>query len=129
MCPPVKETKFRLQVVFRAPKCPAIIIFKDGLLAGMTLKSLAEVLAESDREESEHHVRVIDSAGAEFWYIPERAILAPGFTFKKWSKKRIIELFNSSPNCRRLGAPYCPRSLANRTLAVIVADVVKLLCS
>jgi hypothetical protein len=117
-----------LQIFLRAPRLPAIIISKEQLFASSDMGSLATgVLKAVPHKTMSFHVHVIDSSGEEFWFIPEQRTLAPGFVFRKWTKMRIIGLFNSSSNAMRLGIQYLAKSLSNKSLAQVISDVIALL--
>ena len=55
--------------------------------------------------------------------------LSPGFAFKRWTKKRIVEIFNSSTNALELMQEYSIKSLSNKRLDKIVRDICELLRS
>ena len=118
----------KLSIFLRGPQLPAIVISKEQLFVGADMASLAiGVLKAVPHKTMSFHVHVIDSSGAEFRFIPEQRTLAPGFVFRKWTKKRIIDLFNSSSNATRLGIQYSPKSLSNKSLAQVISDAVTLL--
>ena len=72
-------------------------------------------------------LKVIDTAGEQFWYMPEQYTLAPGFSFQKWTKKQIIELFNNSETAKAENIQYPLKSLSNKKLSKIVTDICDLL--
>lgn len=121
-----QETPAKVTIFLRAPKLPVIIISEERLFAGASRNSVADGLTKAVPRNG-LHVRLIDSTGEEFWYIREQRTLAPGFFPRKWTKKRIIELFNSSSNAKLLGVECSPRSLSNKSLADVVAEVAALL--
>lgn len=67
----------------------------------------------STPQEGKRYIAIIDSIGEEFWYNFNSEILSPGFTFKRWTKKRIIGLFNASSNSKKLGKSYSMKSISN----------------
>ena len=79
--------------------------------------------------ENKNYIQVIDSTGEEFWYSPDQFVLTPGFAFKRWTKKRIVETFNSSKNAVELMQEYSMKSLSNKRLDKIVRDIRELLRS
>lgn len=81
-----------------------------GMLAAGLMKAEPEGL----------HVHVVDSVGGEFWYIPEQQTLAPGFTFRKWTKIRLIDLVNRSSNAKRLGVQCSTKGLSNKRFTEIM---------
>lgn len=73
------------------------------------------------------HVHVVDSVGDEFWYIPEQRALAPGFSFRKWTKIRLLDLVNRSSNAQRLGVRCSTKGLSNRRFPEIMDSMIALL--
>lgn len=57
---------------------------------------------------------------------PELQAISPLTLDKRWTKARVIEMFNTSLNARRAGLQYPPRSLANRRLDAVIRDVAEL---
>jgi ribosomal protein S24E len=79
--------------------------------------------------EGETVIKAIDSSAEEFWYSPDNFAIAPGFAFKKWTKKQIVELYNSSSNAKKSEEKYPLKSLSNKKLSRIIGDICKLLKS
>jgi len=77
--------------------------------------------------DGEHYVKVIDSTGEEFWYYPDREILSPGFVFKKWTKRRIIDLFNESINSKEIGMNYPDKSISSKRLSRSIGEISELI--
>jgi hypothetical protein len=124
----LKASRDELKVFLRAPQLPAIIISKEQLYVASDVPSLAAAVLKAEPHRAMTlHVYVVDSTGAEFWFVPEQRILAPGFLTHKWKKREIINLFNASTNASRLGIQYSPKSLSNKTLAQVIADVISLI--
>lgn len=90
---------------------------------------MALSLLNSTPQETKRHIAVIDSTGEEFWYSPEFEVLSPGFAFKRWTKKQIIDLFNESSNSKEMQMTYSEKSLSSKNLSKIIFDVCKLINS
>ncbi|MGD9210330.1 MAG: hypothetical protein PVI90_06115 [Desulfobacteraceae bacterium] len=74
-------------------------------------------------------VKAIDSTGEEFWYSPENYAISPEFAFKKWTKKKIIEMFNAGTNAKELKKQYSTKSISNKRLNRIIIDICEMLRS
>jgi hypothetical protein len=120
-----KEVEFL--IMFRRPKYPVLIVSSGNTYSGFNLKQLAEICVSIPPDGDNHKTQVIDSTGSEFWYMPEKFILSPGFVFKKWSKKQLIETFNNSLNIRESQQEYSMKSLSSKKLERIIGDLCRLL--
>lgn len=121
----MKEQAGTLKIFLRKPSLPAIIISKDELLPCTNMEMLVAGLIKAEPEGL--HVHVVDSAGDEFWYIPEQLTLAPGFAFRKWTKLRLIDLVNRSSNVKRLGVKCSTKGFSNRRFAGVMDLMIALL--
>ena len=79
--------------------------------------------------ENKNYIQVVDSTGSEFWYSPENYVLSPGFAFKKWTKKKIIETFNSYENTKDTMQQYSMKSLSSKRLEKVIRDICEILKS
>ena len=96
---PQEQKEFN--ILFRKPKYPLIVLSKDRLMAAFNIKELAICCFSAKPEKEGGVVKSIDSTGEEFWYSPENYAIAPGFAFKRWTKKQVIELYNNSNSVRK----------------------------
>ncbi len=120
-----KEVEFL--IMFRRPEYPVLIVSSGKTYSAFNLKQLAEICVSIPPDEDNHKTQVIDSTGSEFWYMPEKFILSPGFVFKKWSKKQLIETFNNSLNIRESQQEYSMKSLSSKKVERIIGDLCRLL--
>ncbi|MCI5167983.1 MAG: hypothetical protein D3903_18330 [Candidatus Electrothrix sp. GM3_4] len=120
----MEEKKF--VICFRGPIYPVIVISKDHPRAAFNKKELAMCCIASSPEKGTEIVKAIDSSGEEFWYSPERYLISPGFTRKRWTKKKIIELYNA---CALVGDEnkYSTKSLSSKRRERIISDICNLL--
>ncbi len=125
----MSEDQIEFKVLFRSPVYPVIVISDDRLMAALNIKELGESCITAKLRKGEKVVRAIDTSAEEFWYSPENVVISPGFAFKRWTKKQIVELYNSSSNARNSGKEYSEKSLSNRKLARIIGDICELLKS
>jgi hypothetical protein len=117
-----------LKIAISKPRLPVIIISKDKLYAAGSLKKLDQYLRISIPKDEEEEVVLIDSTGQEFWFMPEDMILAPGFTtYLNWTKKKIINLFDNSPNAKEHGIEYPLKSLSSKKVVTIIKEICELI--
>ncbi len=114
-------------VLFREPVYPLIVISRNHLAAAFNIEELAMRCISAIPEEDNRFVRAIDFSGEEFWYYPNNCTITPGFHFKKWTKKKIIELYNSS--LVDSDKKYSTKSLSSKRLTRIISDICELLRS
>jgi len=122
-------SQIEFNIILRKPKYPVIVVSNDKLYSAFNIKQLAKSCISSLPIENKTTIQVIDSTGEEFWYSPEQYILSPGFSFKKWTKKRIIEAFNSSKNAKDSTQEYSMKSLSSKRLEKIIRDICEMLRS
>ncbi|MCK5191673.1 MAG: hypothetical protein KAR12_16635 [Methylococcales bacterium] len=121
--------KIEFNIKIRKPKYPVIVVSAERLYSAFNIKQLAKSCISSTPIEGKDIIQVIDSTGEEFWYSPEYYILTPGFSFKKWTKKHLIEVFNCSSNAKDSMQEYSIKSLSTKRLEKIVGDICELLRS
>ena len=121
------ENKLGVTFVFRSPVYPAIVISRDELIAAFGPKSLVIFLLSAPPPVAGKNVIMIDSTGEEFWYIKDLHAVTPGFFPPRWTKKRIIELYNESTNARNMNQSYPMRSLSSKKLSRIITEICQLI--
>jgi hypothetical protein len=121
--------QIEFKILLRKPLYPVIVVSADKLYSAFNIKQLAEGCMSSAPIENKKHIQVVDSTGSEFWYAPEYYALTPGFAFKKWTKKQIVETFNNSENAKKTSQVYSTKSLSNKRLEKIVHDICAMLKS
>ena len=121
--------QIEFKIILRKPKFPVFVVSADRLFSAFITKQLAEKCMLSRPLENKEYVQVVDSTGSEFWYSPEHYALTPGFAFKKWTKKQIIETFNNSENAKTLSQEYSTKSLSSKRLDKIIYDICEILRS
>jgi hypothetical protein len=95
-------------------------------MAAFNIKELAACCISARPAEDRDIIIAIGSTGEEFWYSPENYVIAPGFAFKKWTKKRLIELYNDS-NSVNNDTKYSAKSLSSKRLTQLISDICNLL--
>ena len=121
--------QIEFNIILRKPKYPVIVLSDNRLYSAFNIKQLAKSCISSVPIENNSYIQVIDSTGSEFWYSPENYVLSPGFSFKKWTKKRIIEAFNNSANAKDPLQEYSMKSLSSKRLEKIIRDICEMLRS
>jgi hypothetical protein len=115
-----------LGVLFRRPIFPVVGFADDRLFSALDLKTLASIFIRLGASSDEDIVKLVDSTGEEFWYSCEQRVLSPGFMGKRWTKRQIIDLYNSHIGSDRR---YLAHSLSNKRLSEIVAEISDLIRS
>lgn len=119
------------QIIFRMllrnPKYPMVILSADRLRVVTGLQTLATACVHSTPHDDKRHVTAVDATGNEFWYLPESYVISPGFYFKKWTKKRLVNLYNQSVNARDTGVMYSDRSLGNKPFVRVFTELCSLI--
>ena len=113
-------------VLFRRPRFPVVGYADERLFSASNLNALASILVYFDRSTDQDLVTLVDSTGEEFWYSREQCVLSPGFSGKRWTKMRIIDLYNGHV---RRDRRCSVRSLSNKRLSEIVSEISALIRS
>jgi hypothetical protein len=120
------ETMEALRYVFRRPRFPIICDLNGELIAGANSQQferrLREVAVPAGRT-----FNIVDVTGEGWVLHPELSAISPLTLDKRWTKARVIGMFNTSVNAQRAGRQYPPRSLSNRRLEAVIRDVAELL--
>lgn len=121
--------QIEFNIILRKLKYPVIIISAEKLYSAFNIKQLAKCCISSVPIEGKTIIQAIDSTGEEFWYSPGKHVLSPGFSFKRWTKKQLIEIFNCSSNAQNSLQEYSAKSLSAKRLEKIVSDICELIRS
>ena len=125
----MKKQEIEFKILFRSPKYPVIIISQNRLLTGYDINALSIALLSVPPPSEKIYVKVIDFTGEEFWFYPDKTYLTPGFFPKKWTKKRVIELYNNSSNAKKSNSNYPLKSLSSKKFSRIISEICELLSS
>ena len=82
-------------VLFHRPTFPVVGFAGDSLFSALDLKTFASILGRLGSSSDEDNVKLVDSTGVEFWYSCEQRVLSSRFMGKPWTKRQIIDLYNS----------------------------------
>ena len=113
-----------MNFLLRKPRFPAIVDTGTELLG---IRSWTECQKRLERFTSadKQPKPVIDASAEGFAFYPDMSVVSPLALKKRWNKSEIIALYNErkSANAPR----YDPKSLSNKPLPRVVADIVYLL--
>ena len=116
----------KLRYVFRRPVFPIICKIGEELVSGNTIQEFERRLKKIHLT-AEDDFPLVDATGEGWELVPEFSAISPLTLDERWSKNRLIEMFNASANAQRAGLQYPYRSLSNRRIEVIVRDIADLL--
>ena len=119
--------QINFKVLLRSPKYPVIVIADDGLYSAFDIEELGAWCVFSEPFDDDDELKVVDSSGAEFIYFSEHTSLMPGILNKRWTKKQIIELYNTSVNAEETNIKYPLKSLSSKKLSRIIGEICDLL--
>jgi hypothetical protein len=125
----MKKQRIKFKILFRSPKYPVIVISQEKLLTGYNIDTLSMALLSVSPPSEKEYVKVIDFTGEEFWFFPDKIYLTPGFFSKKWTKKKVIELYNNSSNAKKSNSNYPLKSLSSKKFSRIIGEICELLSS
>jgi hypothetical protein len=116
----------KLRYVFRRPVFPIICKIGEELVSGNTIQQFERRL-KGLHFAAEENFPLIDATGEGWVLVPKFRAISPLTLDKRWSKNRVVEMFNASANAQRAGLRYPYRSLSSRRMEVVVHDVADLL--
>lgn len=111
-----------LRYAFRRPRFPIICDLNGELVAGQTLQQFERRMAKRPCPPGEVFA-IVDATGEGWAFHPNLGVISPLTVDKRWTKARVVDLFNTSVNAQRAGLQYPQRSLANRRLDAVIRDV------
>lgn len=123
----MKDDQIDFRILFRSPKYPAIVIAEDDIWPAFDIEELGTVCVISEPEDGSANMKVIDNTGEEFWYLPNQYALTPGFPAEKWTKKKIIDLYNNSEASKESNIEYPSKSLSSKRLSEIIREICDIL--
>ena len=121
------DDQINFRVLLRSPKYPVIVIADDDIWAASGIQELGRICLISEPVGNEDEIKVIDCTGEEFWYLCDQYVLTPGFLTKKWTKKKIIDLYNNSEFAKESNIQYSYKSLSAKRMSRIVTEICDIL--
>ena len=117
-----------LYFTFRLPEFPVIVVRGDALFAADDPQELVNIVYEEIQGVKDQRIVFFDSTGEEFKYFDKDIqSLMPTMNRKNWTKKRVIELYNTSANAETGNTRYSEKSLSAKTYPKIFNDIVDLI--
>mgnify|MGYP000497098298 CR=1 FL=1 len=107
----------------RKPKFPLLIETDNRVYGVENEVDLVEIIKRTNHSKKTSY-SVVDSTGEGWSFVPSLTTISPLTVKKKWFKKEIIELFNSSLKEAKIEKRYIPPNLSNNTVGKIVNDIV-----
>lgn len=115
----------RIDFLFRLPEFP-LICDVDGFLITATSAEMFESRLDQVELKPGSHYYAIDSIANEWEFYADKLYIVPTGK-RKWSKKKIVQMYNGSKNRRSLGIEYSERSLSSKRFEQVFADIVELI--
>ena len=113
-----------IDYLFRKPKFPIICIINDVLVTAKTEVGFQRRINQIDLAPDAHY-NLVDSTGEGWEFYTNQMYITPALR-RKWSKKRLIQVYNDSQNCQRIGLTYSEKSLSGKRFDKIFAGIVDL---
>jgi len=113
-----------IDFLYRIPKFPIICSIDDILIMARSAAEFQRRIAKVDLA-SDTHYKIVDSTGEDWDFNASKLYVIPTLR-RKWSKKKIIQTYNTSKNCQSAG-PYSEKSLSSKRFEVIFSDIVDLI--
>ncbi len=111
--------------MFRKPKYPMIGNINGVLICGRDERQLFTNLANRVTS-SDDKYDLFDANGDAWQLSMDEMVIASAFSKRKWTKMRLIELFNSSQNSKIISQQYSTKSLSSKKLSKIFLDILEL---
>ncbi len=121
--------QINFKVLLRSPKYPVIVIADDGLYSAYNIEHLGALCVFSEPFDDDDELKVVDSSRAEFIYFSEHTVLMPGILNRRWTKKKLIELYNTSVSAEETNIQYPLKSISSKKLSRIIGEICELLRS
>ncbi len=116
-----------IHFMWRMPKFPVIVVSGNKLYCALSAQEAANIVAAEVFFEGEEEIILIDVSGEEFPYHRKHSVISPSFMKRRWTKKQIIQLFNSSTNADIGNIRYSEKSLSAKTYGKIFSDLADLI--
>ncbi len=111
--------------MFRKPKYPIIGNINGFLICGKNERQLFANL--ENRATSIDDKYDLFDANGDLWNLSlDKMLIAPTMLKRRWTKMRLIELFNSSQNSKIISQQYSTKSLSSKKLGKIFLDILEL---
>jgi hypothetical protein len=117
-----------IRYLFRLPTFPVICNFDGFVIGAKSSNSLESQIDALDISSGKNYL-LADSSGEGWTLSTEYMVVSPLVTKKRWTKREIVLMFNSSENAQKSGMTYSDKSLSSKRLDRIVDEIVDLISS
>jgi hypothetical protein len=112
--------------IFRKPIFPVIAYFNGTLIGGKTGAQFENNLKKYNIHIEKPH-DVIDATG-EVWLLSIEPLAMSPLSFKsRFTKIKLIQIYNISNNCKENRMPYSEKSISNKKFIKILKDILELI--
>lgn len=115
-----------IRYLFRLPKFPVICNFEGILIGAKSSNSLESQIDALDISYGKNYP-LADASGEGWTLATEYMVVSPLVAKKRWTKREIVLMFNTSENAQQSGMTYSDKSLSSKRLDRIVDEIVELI--
>ena len=112
-----------IDYLYRKPKFPIICIIDNWLISASSQLIFQHRVAKVTLSPATNY-SIIDSIGNDWQLYADEMYIAPTLR-RKWSKKKIIQIYNQSRNYGKTDISYSEKLLSSKRFEVIFTDIVK----
>jgi hypothetical protein len=116
-----------VQYLFRKPQFPVICNINGRLVGARSGQDLQKQLDAMELRDGGSHFPLVDSSAEGWALVAEYMVVSPIVADKRWTKRKLIEVFNQSNNAKELGVAYSERGLSAKRFDRIMAEIVHIL--
>ena len=113
-----------IQYFYREPKYP-ILVETDARVVGARSPEKIDRLCKETSFIAKCSYIVIDSTGEGWSFSSDHEVISPLTAYKRWTKAKIIEFYNTSLDQGDKFTQYKPGSLSSKRLEQIVQEIVE----
>jgi len=113
-----------VKFLFRRSIFP-ILVETDKRMYGIPTASHFDKFKKEKLFQTKIYYKVINGRGEGWSYVPEYDVISPLATEKVWTKKQIINFFNSSLKNQNIEDQFVLKSLSNTRLDEIIFSLVE----
>ena len=115
-----------IQYLFRKPRFPVICNIDGCLVGARSGQDLQNQLDAMELRDGAHFP-LVDSSAEGWALVAEYMVISPIVADKRWTKRKVIGLFNQSNNAKELGVAYSERGLSAKRFDRIMSEIVHIL--
>ncbi len=115
-----------VKYLFRKPRFPVICSIDGRLVAATSDQVLRKQLAAIKLREGSNYP-LVDSSAEGWSLVADYMVVSPLTIDKRWTKRKVIEMFNQSDNAKELRMAYSDRGLSAKRFDRILTEIVHIL--